>query len=143
LRTARARGALWLALAALPLAACSTISSRIAKNQALFDSYTPEVQQKIRAGEIAVGFTPEMVVMAWGEPSRRDQVIGEDYVADVWTWTRSVPGIGIGMGSGGYYGGHVGVGTGVLVGNDAYREDRAQVEFRNGKVATFRNRVDD
>jgi hypothetical protein len=101
------------------------------------------VQEKIRAGEIAVGFTPEMVEMAWGEPSRKDQVTGEDYAGEVWTWSRSIPGIGIGMGTGGYYGGHVGVGTGVLVGDSAYREDRAQVEFRSGKVAGFRNRVDD
>ena len=105
----------------------------------LFDGYPPEAQEKIRAGEIAVGFTPEMVEMAWGEPYRKDQVTGEDFAAEVWTWSRSVPGVGIGMGTGGYYGGNVGIGTGVLVGDGARREDRAQVEFRNGKVVTFRN----
>jgi hypothetical protein len=90
-----------------------------------------------------VGFTPEMVEMAWGEPYRKDQVTGEDYAAEVWTWSRSVPGVGIGIGSGGYYGGNVGVGTGILVGEGARREDRAQVEFRHGKVVAFRNRMDD
>ena len=124
------------------LAGCSTIGSRIRRNQDLFDSYPPEVQQQIRAGDIAVGFTPEMVEMAWGSPYRKDQVIGEDMVAEVWTWSRSVPGVGIGMGTGGYYGGHVGVGTGILIGDGARREDRAQVEFRNGKVVSFRNRID-
>jgi len=130
-------------LGALLLASCSTVNSRIKANQSAFDGYTPEVQQKIRAGEIAVGFTPEMVEMAWGEPYRKDQVTGEDYAAEVWTWSRSVPGVGIGMGTGGYYGGNVGIGTGILVGDGAHREDSAQVEFRNGKVATFRNRTDD
>ncbi len=124
------------------LAGCSTIGSRIRRNQDLFDSYPPEIQQRIRAGELAVGFTPEMVEMSWGKPSRRDQVTGEDMVAEVWTWSRSVPGVGIGMGTGGYYGGGVGVGTGILIGEGSRREDRAQVEFRNGKVSSFRNRID-
>jgi hypothetical protein len=101
------------------------------------------VQAKIRAGDIAVGFTPEMVQMAWGEPYRKDQVTGEDYAAEVWTWARRVPGVGFGMGTGGYYGGGVGIGSGILIGDDAHREVRAQVEFRNGKVVTFRNRMDD
>ena len=132
-----------LGFAALWLSACSTIDSRIKESQSLFDGYPPEVQEKIRAGDIAVGFTPEMVEMAWGEPYRKDQVTGEDFVAEVWTWSRNIPGVGIGMGSGGYYGGNVGIGTGVIVGEGARREDRAQVEFRNGRVVTFRNLKDE
>ena len=142
-RRAATRIGLALALGLGLVAGCSTIDSRIRSQQALFDGYSPEVQQKIRAGDIAVGFTPEMVEMAWGEPYRKDQVTGEDYAAEVWTWSRHVPGVGIGMGTGGYYGGGVGVGTGVLVGDQGHREDRAQVEFRNGKVVSFRNRMDD
>src|SRR5262249_21258127 len=88
LRTLRALGLLAIAL----LLGCSTIDSRIHANQGLFDSYPPDVQSKIRAGVIGVGFTPDMVTMAWGEPSRREQVTGEEFVSDVWTWTRSAPG---------------------------------------------------
>jgi hypothetical protein len=132
-----------LGAAACALLACETIGSRVKANQALFDTYPPEVQDKILAGDIEVGFTPEMVEMAWGEPYRKDQVTGEDFVAEVWTWSRSVPGIGVGMGTGGYYGGNVGIGTGVLVGEGGHREDRAQVEFRNGKVVTFSNIKDE
>jgi hypothetical protein len=132
-----------IALGVAALAGCSTINSRIEASQELFDSYPPEVQEKIRAGDIAVGFTPEMVEMAWGEPYRKDQVTGEDFYAEVWTWSRNIPGVGIGMGSGGYYGGNVGIGTGVVVGEGARREDRSQVEFRNGKVVTFRNLKDE
>jgi hypothetical protein len=141
---ARARLTRRLVVVALcvALAGCSTIGTRIRRNQDLFDSYPPEVQQQIRAGDIAVGFTPEMVEMAWGAPYRKDQVTGEDMSAEVWTWSRSIPGVGIGMGTGGYYGGGIGVGTGILVGEGSRREDRAQVEFRNGKVTTFRNRID-
>ena len=133
----------WLGLVAGLLLACSTVDSRIRDNQTVFDSYPPETQAKIRAGEIAVGFTPEMVLMAWGEPSRREQVTGEEFVADVWTWSRSAPGVGFGIGSGGYYGGNVGIGTGILVGEGSRYEDRAQVEFRDGEVVAFRSRVDD
>ena len=57
-----------LAAAALVLTACNTIDSRIGRQQALFDSYPPNVQQNIRNGVIEVGYTPEMVVMALGEP---------------------------------------------------------------------------
>jgi hypothetical protein len=142
-RPALRSGLVAVGVAALALGACSTIGSRIKQNQALFDGYPPEVQDKILAGNIEVGFTPEMVEMAWGEPYRKDQVTGEDYAAEVWTWTRSVPGVGVGLGTGGYYGGNVGIGTGVLVGDNARREDRAQVEFRNGKVVTFRNLKDE
>jgi hypothetical protein len=130
-----------LAVAAL-LLGCSTIDSRIRASQGLFDSYPAETQARIRAGEIGVGFTPEMVTMAWGEPSRREQVTGEDYAAEVWTWSRTEPGVGFGIGSG-HYGGNVGVGTGILVGEGSRYEDMRQVEFRNGEVTGFRNRLDD
>ena len=123
------------------LLACASIEFAHQRQPGAFDSYPPEVQAKIRAGQIGVGFTPEMVEMAWGEPSRREQVTGEDFVADVWTWTRSSPGVGFGIGSGGYYGGNVGIGTGILVGEGTRYEDRQQVEFRNGEVVTFRSRT--
>jgi hypothetical protein len=100
-----------LGIAAIALTACNTTGSRIRRQQALFDSYPPEVQQNIRNGVIEVGYTPEMVVMA--------------------------PGFGIGMGTGGYAGGGVGVGTGVTVGEPARSEDHAVVEFSGGRVKRF------
>jgi hypothetical protein len=42
------------------------------------------------------------------------------------------------MGSGGYAGGGVAVGTGVRVGEPARSEDRAVVEFSEGRVKRFR-----
>lgn len=134
------RGGLpWLLLAAL---ACASPASRIADNQEAFDAYPPEIQEKIRAGEIAVGFTEEQVVMALGEPDRKSQITGEDGVVDVWTWRKSVPGIGFGLGTGSY-GGRVGVGTGVTVGQGARSEDETVVEFVNGRVKRFEQAVDD
>ena len=122
--------------------ACASPDSRIADNQDVFDGYPPETRERIRAGEIAVGFSEEQVLMSLGEPSRRSQITGEDGAVDVWTWARSKPGIGIGIGTGSY-GGRVGVGTGVTVGQGARSEDQMVVEFVNGRVKRFERAVED
>ena len=52
---------------AFTLGACSsTPDSRIRRNQALFDTFTPEQQSMIRQGIVGVGFTPDMVSIAMG-----------------------------------------------------------------------------
>ena len=126
-----------LAAAALALLACSTIDSRIHKRQALFDSYPPDVQHNIRNGRIEVGYTPEMVAMALGEPDRKVEAQTEDGVAEVWTYRKNVPGFSVGMGSGSYVGSGVGIGSGVSVGEPPRSEDEAVVEFWGGRVARF------
>jgi hypothetical protein len=60
-----------LGIAAVALMACNTTGSRISRQQELFDSYPPEVQENIRNGVVEVGYTPEMVVMAIGEPDEK------------------------------------------------------------------------
>lgn len=127
-----------LGTAAIALMACSTTASRIRSHQALFDSYPPEVQERIRNGIIEVGYTPEMVVMALGEPDRKTVAKPENEMVEVWTYRKSVPGFGVGMGTGSYVGSGVGVGTGVRVGEPARSEDRAVVEFSEGRVKRFR-----
>ena len=57
-------------LAIVLLAGCSTPDSRIAKAQSPFDRLPAEAREKIRAGQVDVGFTPEMVRLALGEPDR-------------------------------------------------------------------------
>lgn len=126
-----------LAVAAIALSACSTTDSRIRRDQALFDGYPPEVQEKIRNGVIDVGYSPEMVVMALGEPDRKVEMQREDGAAEVWIYRKSIPGISIGIGSGSYVGSGVGIGTGVTVGEPARSEDRAVIEFRDGRVSRF------
>ena len=127
-----------LGIAAVALTACNTTGSRISRQQELFDSYPPEVQENIRNGMVEVGYTPEMVVMALGDPDEKAVAKPDDELAEVWTYRKSIPGFGIGMGSGGYAGGGVAVGTGVRVGEPARSEDRAVVEFSEGRVKRFR-----
>lgn len=129
------------ALSALALA-CATLETRIAESQEAFDTYPPEVQEQIRAGEIAVGFTPEQVLMALGEPSRRSQVTTDDAVAEVWIWRRSVAGAGFGLRSGGYHDG-VGVQGGILVEEPSRLEDEMIVEFVNGRVSRFEKLIEE
>ena len=126
-----------IAAAALALSACNTVDSRIGKQQALFDSYPPEIQHSIRSGRIEVGYTPEMVAMALGEPDRKVETRTEDGVAEVWSYRKSVPGFSVGMGSGSYLGSGVGIGSGVSVGEPPRSEDEAVIEFWNGRVARF------
>jgi hypothetical protein len=126
-----------LGVAVMAMMACNTTNSRIRSQQDLFDSYPPEVQQNIRNGVIEAGYTPEMVVMALGEPDRKEVAERADGLVEVWTYSKSVPGFGIGMGSGGYAGGGVAIGTGVTVGEPARSVDRAVVEFSDGRVKHF------
>ena len=124
------------ALLALVLAGCSTTDSRIRAHQEAFDAYPESVQRNLRAGVIEVGYTPEMVEIALGEPDRKAEVVTGEWVAEVWTWWESSPGIGIGVGSWNALG-SLGLGTGITVGERASREERAVVEFVSGRVRRF------
>lgn len=50
------------------LAGCNSPESRIKDNPQLFAQLTPEQQNLIKQGKVAVGFTPDMVRLALGEP---------------------------------------------------------------------------
>lgn len=100
----------------LVVAGCrSTPEKRIAKEQAAFSGMPAEVQAKIRAGQVEVGFTATQVKLAKGEPDRigrRTSATGQE---EVWTYERRKSGLGFGLGiggGGGGMGGGVGVSTG-------------------------------
>jgi hypothetical protein len=77
-----------LLLAVVMMAGCvSTPEKRIAKNPDLFGSFPAEVQACIRKGQVAIGFTPDMVRLAMGEPDRvnvRTTATGE---TELWVYT--------------------------------------------------------
>ena len=132
-----------LALAALALAlafaGCSTPDSRIEKNSAAFAGYPPAAQAKIRAGEVDVGFTSEMVQLALGKPDRvlrRRSAAGE---SEVWIYADKSPtfSFGVGIGGGGH---HSGGGVGVGASTEGDREDRLRVVFDAGKVTAIERR---
>lgn len=123
-------------------AGCATTPpARIEKNRPAFDSYSAEVQEKIRAGNVDLGFTPPMVRFALGEPERelrRASAAGEE---DVWVYRRPAAGFGFGLGIGGG-GGRTGYGAGVSLSTATNSdEDAMRIIFREGKVTAIEKRI--
>ncbi|TAN36953.1 MAG: hypothetical protein EPN23_07530 [Verrucomicrobia bacterium] len=69
------------------VAGCATPETRIRKNPELFASFTPDVQAKVRQGHVAIGFSPEAVRMALGDPDRIYHRATTNGVNDVWAYT--------------------------------------------------------
>ncbi len=69
------------------LAACATPEARIKRNQEAFDALAPREQALIREGKVAVGFTPDMVRLAVGDPDQRWTRTDEDGVSEIWSYT--------------------------------------------------------
>jgi hypothetical protein len=69
------------------LAGCSTPETRIQGNPQAFASLSPGDQQLIRDGRVAVGFTPEMVRLALGDPDRIYTRTDANGVNESWSYT--------------------------------------------------------
>ncbi|MBI3885314.1 MAG: hypothetical protein HY302_06245 [Opitutae bacterium] len=124
------------------LAACaSTPQARIEKNRAAFDGFPADVQEKIRAGKVELGFTPVMVRLALGGPDREVNRASATGQEEVWIYRRARSGVGFGFGLGAG-GGHTGYGAGVAVNTaPGYDEEAMRVVFRDGKVSAVETRV--
>lgn len=78
----------WIAvLGVLVLAACSTPAARIKRNQAAFDALAPTEQALIREGKVAIGFTPDMVLLAVGDPDQRWARTDAKGKSEIWSYT--------------------------------------------------------
>jgi len=130
------------ALIAIGLAACGGPNSRIKKHRAEFDSYPPDVQQKIRAGQVDVGFTDHQAAMALGRPDRNYSRKTADSQQEVWAYgSAPAPRVGMayGMGAGagpGYYGG----GIAVASEPDIDRGERVRIVLQNGVFVAVETR---
>lgn len=82
-----------LGLCLLLLAACASVQERrdrrIAESQELFDSFPEEIQEQVRQGSVEVGFTREMVRLAWGPPDHVFTRVTQEQRATVWGYTRT------------------------------------------------------
>lgn len=130
-----------LALVLMVAGCASTPEQRIAQSES-YETYPAEVRQKIRNGQVDVGFTPDMVTLALGKPSRvsrRQSASGE---AEVWSYDENKPRISFGFGVGSF-GGRSGTSAGVMVGSGGRDwSDGAwiRVIFEEGKVAAVETR---
>ena len=57
-------------LSLIALAGCATPESRIKEKPEVFNSFPPEVQSKVRTGQVDIGYTKDMVYIALGKPDR-------------------------------------------------------------------------
>lgn len=125
---------LLLAFAALAVAGCSTVDSRISGNQSQFDAWPPAVQQKVRAGQVDVGFIPAQVQVALGDPDRKYARTDARGTEEVWAYRDHSPVFSFGLGLGSFsHSSAVGGGVGVTTGGDSY-DDKIRVIFAEGKV---------
>jgi hypothetical protein len=125
-------------------AGCSTVDSRIAKNRELFNSWPAAVQDKVAVGQIDIGFTPDQVRMALGDPDRVFSRTTADGTSQVWSYRDRVPrfgfGIGVGTGSFGRRGGSFGT-LGVAMGGGYHDDEKLGVVFDSaGHVSSIETR---
>jgi len=133
---------LLLLCATLAPGCASTPDSRIKKNQQLFDSLPPQTQTAIRAGNIAPGFTPDMVLLALGQPDRRYPRTTQTASSEVWAYAApKSPSFTFGLGIGGSIGRGiapgVSTGIGIATGSNDRADDRIRVIFDNDKVTSI------
>jgi hypothetical protein len=62
---------------------------RIAENPEVFNSFSPEIREKVSMGHIDIGFSEDMVALAWGSPDRTYIRTTETGEATVWTYSSS------------------------------------------------------
>ncbi len=143
----------YLSLLILPVsflllfAGCATPESRIQAQQAAFKTWPADVQQKVRAGQVDVGFTPAMVQVALGPADRVYERLTAQGASEVWVYGDHKPkfsiGVGVGSSSGSYRGGSsTAVGVGMSTGNDTFQNDeKLRVVFMGGKVIGIETRT--
>lgn len=72
------------ALGVCVLAGCSTPEKRIQKNPEAFERATPQQQELIKRGQIALGFSAELVKLALGDPDRITTRTDASGTSEVW-----------------------------------------------------------
>ena len=132
----------------LLIAGCATTpQSRVDENPGLFDSFTAEQKEIILKGEVDLGFTPEMVMMAAGVPDRKAKKRSKNGTSEVWTYYQYSPRSIHGFGNyGSYYSfspryhswyRNGNWGDHVVVSREGEREKNLVVEFQKGEIISF------
>ena len=127
-----------IAAVLLIAAGCTTTpASRVPSHQAAYNSWPADVQREVSAGRIAVGYLPEMVKVALGEP---DNIFTAVDIAngpvETWSYLDHSPSWSIGIGVGGVSsGGSTAIGTGVTFGGNNWGpNEKTRVVFEHGRV---------
>lgn len=73
-------------LLALGLGGCASPDARIKRSPEIFARLTPEHQALVKEGRVAVGFEPDAVRLAVGEPDRTWTRTDANGVSEVWSY---------------------------------------------------------
>ncbi len=126
------------------LVGCSTPQTRIRSNPELFNGLAAQDQELIKQGKVAVGFTPEMVKLAVGEPDRvytRTDVNGQN---EAWVYTSySSRGGTMVYYRGFYHRRHPGMYAYFSDYSDREVVERYRVTFKDGKVSAIEEMTGD
>ena len=126
------------------LAGCSTPQTRIRGNPVLFNSLPASDQQLIQEGKVAIGFTPEMVKLAVGEPDRVYVRTDASGTNEAWVYTSySSHGGTMIYYRGFYHRRHPGMYPYWLDYNDREVVERYRVTFKDGKVLSIEETTGD
>lgn len=79
----------WIVGCCFLLAACSTPQTRIEKDPASYAKFPPDVQASVKQGKIGLGYTPDMVYVAWGKPENKKQIVEANSKKEVWIYLGS------------------------------------------------------
>jgi hypothetical protein len=120
-------------------AGCASPASRIARNQAAFDSWPAVVRERVRAGQAGLGFTMEQVRVALGEPDRKFTRITASGTSEVWAYRELGPDVSFGLGMGVGAGGPMAAGGGVSLEDYRYGES-VRVVFEHDLVSAIETR---
>ena len=131
------------------LAGCATPEKRIQQNQDVFDTFPVAAQARIRGGQIDLGFTPDMVRIALGEPQRKVLRRAADGEVEIWLYLDTsrrydrqrvdIDGLSL-SGPGGLRS----IGGSAWINVEQNREFvRLRAEFRNGVVSAIEEPVQD
>jgi hypothetical protein len=64
----------------------TTPERRIQQNPELFQGLSPAEQEAVRTGQVELGYTPEMVFLALGEPDRKITRKTPDDMREIWIY---------------------------------------------------------
>ncbi len=132
-----------LAAGIILLAGCSTPQSRIDKNPAVFARLTPEQQQLIKEGKVAIGFDAAMVKLALGDPDRIHERTDASGTSESWSYVTYEDDGGVLLYTGYYHRYFYGLSDPFYPYYLAYptrhEHTRFRVVFREGKVVMIEN----
>jgi hypothetical protein len=77
---------LFLVLAMLAFAGCSTFQKRAGEKSAVFAGLDAATQENLRKGVVELGYTKDMVYIALGQPDERKEKVAKDGKDETWIY---------------------------------------------------------